>query len=148
NNTFVDHYLDVPFDLSHVLFITTANVLETIPDPLRDRMEIIELAGYTENEKLEIARRYLLPRQIKENGLLPEQIVVSEATLKEVIEGYTREAGVRTLERHIGAICRFVARRVAAGSAESMTIEPSLLPEIMGRTRYFDEVAREQDEVG
>ena len=148
NNTFVDHYLDVPFDLSHVMFITTANVLDTIPDPLRDRMEIIELDGYTEKEKLEIGRRYLLPRQTRENGLQPDQITVPEETLVEIISGYTREAGVRNLERLIGAICRHVARQVAAGDLEPKTITPGLLPEIFGRTRYFEELANEQDEIG
>jgi len=148
NNTFVDHYLDLPFDLSHVMFITTANMLDTVPEPLRDRMEIISIDGYTEKEKLEIARRYLLPRQIRENGLQPEQITVPEATLLELISGYTREAGVRTLERHIGALCRHVARKVAAGQIEGETVTPDQLPEIMGRTRYFEEVANEQDEIG
>ncbi|MHB8577529.1 MAG: endopeptidase La, partial [Dehalococcoidia bacterium] len=148
NNTFVDHYLDVPFDLSKVLFITTANVLDTIPDPLRDRMEIIEIAGYTEREKLEIARRYLLRRQIEENGLTPEQITVPDETLIDVIGGYTREAGVRNLERLIGAICRHVARRVAGGRTAHDTVTSDQLAEIFGRTPYFGEMANEPDEIG
>ncbi len=148
NNTFTDHYLDVPFDLSTIMFITTANVLDTIPYALLDRMELIELAGYTDKEKLEIARRYLLPRQIRDNGLTPEQIEVPEQTLVELVSGFTREAGVRNLERHIGALCRHVARKVAAGATERATITPEMLPEIMGRTRYFEEVANEQDEIG
>jgi ATP-dependent Lon protease len=114
NSTFQDHYLDVPFDLSKVLFITTANQLDPIPGPLRDRMEILELPGYTEREKVEIARRYLLPRQEQENGLAPGQVELPEATLQAIIRGYTREAGVRNLERTIGAVCRRLARRVAS----------------------------------
>ncbi len=148
NNTFTDHYLDVPFDLSHTMFITTANVLDTIPGPLLDRMEIIELAGYTEKEKREIARRYLLPRQIAENGLQPEQIEVPDATLEELIDGFTREAGVRNLERLLGALCRHVARKVAAGTSTRDVITPNELPEIMGRPRFFEELANEPDEVG
>jgi ATP-dependent Lon protease len=148
NNTFVDHYLDLPFDLSHTMFISTANALDTIPPPLLDRMEIIEIAGYTDREKLAIARQYLLPRQAKENGLTPEQVEVPEETLIELISGYTREAGVRNLERYLGAICRHVARRVVAGQVERMTIAPADLPEIMGRTRYFEELATEPDEIG
>src|SRR5207244_3276484 len=106
NNTFRDNYLAVPYDLSRVLFITTANVLDTIPGPLRDRMEIIQLPGYTQEEKLEIARRYLVARQLKENGLKPEQFEIADAALTAIIRDYTREAGVRSLERQIGAVCR------------------------------------------
>ncbi|HLZ73106.1 MAG TPA: endopeptidase La [Dehalococcoidia bacterium] len=148
NNTFTDHYLDVPFDLSHVMFITTANMLDTIPGPLLDRMEVIELPGYTDNEKREIARRYLLPRQIAENGLQPGQIEVSDDTLEELIDGFTREAGVRNLERLLGTICRHVARKVAAGSEAREVITPAQLPEIMGRPRFFEEMANEPDEIG
>ncbi len=129
NSTFQDHYLDVPFDLSNVLFITTANQLDPIPGPLRDRMEIIEIPGYTEREKLEIARRYLLPRQTRENGLQPGQVVLPEETIHALIRGYTREAGVRNLERAIGAVCRRVARRVAqshaAGGEPEATVPPT-----------------------
>ncbi|MFN8558016.1 MAG: endopeptidase La [Dehalococcoidia bacterium] len=117
NSTFQDHYLDVPFDLSKVLFITTANQLDPIPGPLRDRMEVIEIAGYTEQEKLEIAKRYLLPRQTRENGLEPGQVELPDETLLALIRGYTREAGVRNLERAIGSVCRRIARRVAESDA-------------------------------
>ena len=117
NATFRDHYLDVPFDLSHVMFVTTANTLDTVPGPLRDRMEVIQLAGYTEEEKLQIARRYLVGRQIERNGLKRSQIAFTDAGLRTIIADYTREAGVRNLEREIGSVCRKVARRVAEGDA-------------------------------
>jgi ATP-dependent Lon protease len=123
NSTFQDHYLDVRFDLSKVLFITTANQLEPIPGPLRDRMEIIEIPGYTEREKLEIARRYLLPRQTRENGLEPGTVELPDDAILAIIRGYTREAGVRSLERTIGSVCRRIARRVAAG--ETGTAQPA-----------------------
>src|SRR5204862_360837 len=110
NASFRDHYLDLPFDLSHVLFITTANELERVPGPLRDRMEVIQLSGYTQEEKLQIAERYLVPRQIERNGLTPARIEFTDEALLLIIDGYTREAGVRNLEREIGAICRKVAR--------------------------------------
>src|SRR5204862_665804 len=117
NSSFRDHYLDLPFDLSNVFFITTANQLEPIPGPLRDRMETIQLAGYTEEEKLEIAKRYLVPRQIERNGLTKSRIAFSDAALRTIITEYTREAGVRSLEREIGSVCRKVARQVAEGTA-------------------------------
>ena len=116
NSTFRDHYLDVEFDLSKVLFIATANVLDTIPAPLRDRMEIIELAGYSEEDKLHIAKRHLLPKQIESNALRPNEIALTDAAIRTVIAGYTREAGVRSLERELGAIARKVATEVAAGT--------------------------------
>src|SRR5690606_11457046 len=118
NREFRDHYLDVPFDLSQVMFITTANVLDTIPGPLQDRMEIIQLSSYTEEEKVRIVQGYLIPRQIKENGLKPDEIEFTEAALREIVQGYTREAGVRNLEREIGKICRKVAAKVAAGQLD------------------------------
>jgi ATP-dependent Lon protease len=118
NSTFRDHYLDVPFDLSKVMFITTANTLDTVPGALRDRMEVIQLAGYTEEEKLEIAKRYLVPRQIERAGLKKAQIAFSDAGLKAIISERTREAGVRNLEREIGAACRQVAVQVAVGTRE------------------------------
>src|SRR3954454_2483747 len=115
NSTFRDHYLDVPFDLSHVLFITTANTLDTIPPPLRDRMEVIQLAGYTEEENLQIAKRYLVPRQVERAARKKSKIASPDAGLKALIAAYTREAGVRGLEREIGSACRKIALRVAEG---------------------------------
>jgi ATP-dependent Lon protease len=148
NSTFVDHYLDVPFDLSHIMFITTANVLDTIPAALLDRMEIIEISGYTQQEKLEIAMRYLLPRQLNETGLSENSIEISRELMTLIIESYTREAGVRTLERQIGAVCRGVARRVAEGSTERVVVTPELLHDFIGPPIFRDELMREKDEVG
>jgi ATP-dependent Lon protease len=141
NHTFRDNYLAVPFDLSRVVFIATANMLETIPGPLRDRMEIIALSGYTENEKLEIARRYLIRRQLEANGLKPEQAEIEEAALKAIIEGYTREAGVRNLEREIGKALRHAAVRIAEGSASHVRIGVDDLPTVLGPLRFESEVA-------
>ena len=141
NSQFQDNYLGVPFDLSQVMFIGTANVLDTIPGPLRDRMEIIEIPGYTEEEKLEIARRYLVRRQREDNGLRPEQCRIEDAALRRIIREYTREAGCRNLEREIGAVCRHVAMRVALGEIESATIGPNDIPEILGPPRFENEVA-------
>ncbi|MGQ9367416.1 endopeptidase La [Azospirillum sp. ST 5-10] len=141
NGTFRDAYLGVPFDLSRVMFIATANVLDTIPGPLRDRLEIIELAGYTEDEKLEIARRYLVPRQIAANGLTPERIDIPDETLRAIIRDHTREAGNRNLERRIGAVCRAVAMRVAEGRAERVRVDADELRAILGPPRYENEVA-------
>ena len=148
NNTFVDNYLDVAFDLSKVLFITTANIMDTIPPPLLDRMEIIELPGYTEHEKLEIAKRYLAPRQTEANGLQSGMVTITDEALLEVIRSYTREAGVRNLEREIGAICRGVAREVVRGSAEAVTVAPDSLTKFLGPRRFPWEIAAEADEVG
>jgi ATP-dependent Lon protease len=148
NSTFVDHYLDVPFDLSHILFITTANVLDTIPPPLLDRMEIIQIDGYTNQEKLEIATRYLLPRQIVESGLTTDSLDLSTEMIMLIITAYTREAGVRSLERQIGAVCRSIARRVAEGNTERVVITQELLHEYLGPPFFRDELIREQDEVG
>ncbi len=151
NATFRDHYLDVPFDLSHVMFITTANTLDTIPGPLRDRMEIIQLAGYTEDEKLQIAKRYLVPRQIERNGLKKSWITISDAALRAVISDYTREAGVRNLEREIGTICRKVARTVAeqvgadgkvGGKVAKVSVGEARARELLGRQRFFSETQR------
>ena len=139
NNAFVDRYLDVPFDLSQVIFIGTANYIEGIPEPLRDRIEVISLPGYTEREKLEIAKRYLLPRQLEENGLKPEQCVWEEEAFRRVINDYTREAGVRELERQIGAICRGVAAQVARGKTDRMTVTPAVVGEMLGPARYVRE---------
>jgi ATP-dependent Lon protease len=149
NSTFRDHYLDVPYDLSRVMFITTANTLDTIPGPLRDRMEIIQLAGYTEEEKLQIAKRYLVPRQIERNGLKRSQIAFSDAGLRTVIEQYTREAGVRNLEREIGSVCRKVARRVAEGTFErKLTASGPKVRELLGRARFPADVKRRTSEPG
>ena len=149
NSTFRDHYLDLPFDLSRVLFITTANQLEPIPAALRDRMEVIQLAGYTEMEKLEIAKRYLVPRQVDVNGLGRSKIEFTDEALREVIDGYTREAGVRNLEREIGAVCRKVAREFAEGSRRSKrTIRPKQVAELLGARRVQPEVKRRTDEPG
>jgi ATP-dependent Lon protease len=132
NNTFRDNYLDVPFDLSKVLFITTANMLDTISEPLRDRMEIIELQGYTEDDKVHIAHRYLVPRQIEENGLPEGMIEFPEEAIRFIIRHYTREAGVRNLERLIGTVCRKQVRRIAEGRNEKLVVTPELI-----QTREF-----------
>jgi ATP-dependent Lon protease len=139
NNTFRDHYLDVPFDLSEVLFLTTANVLDPIPPPLRDRMEVLELAGYTEEEKLQIAREHLVAKQIGNHGLTPEQVEFTDAAIRSVIRGYTREAGVRNLERELGALCRKVARRRAEGDESKVTIGPDVVVDMLGAPRFLDE---------
>ena len=141
NNTFRDNYLALPYDLSRVLFITTANVLDNIPGPLRDRMEIISLPGYTQEEKREIARRYLIARQIEQNGLQPGQFEISDAALVTIIRDYTREAGVRTLERQIGAVCRRAAVNIAEGAVTSVSIDEGDLTAILGPTQYENEVA-------
>jgi ATP-dependent Lon protease len=141
NNSFRDNYLAVPFDLSKVLFIGTANVLDAIPAPLRDRMEIIELTGYTEEEKLQIAQRYLLARQLKANGLKPEQVQVSEEALRRLIVEYTREAGVRSLERQIGALLRNAAVSIASGGAQSVSIDADEVARILGGARFESDVA-------
>ena len=141
NNTFRDNYLAVPFDLSKVLFIGTANVLDAIPPPLRDRMEIIELTGYTEEEKLQIATRYLLTRQLAANGLNASQVDVSEEALRRVIVDYTREAGVRSLERQIGALLRNAAVTIASGGAQSVSIGVDDVPRILGAARFESDVA-------
>ena len=141
NNSFRDNYLGVPFDLSKVLFIGTANVLDSIPAPLRDRMEIIELSGYTEEEKLQIAKRYLLKRQLKANGLTDEQVQVSDDALRRVIADYTREAGVRNLERQIGGLLRNSAVTIASGEAQSVAIDAAAVERILGAARFENDVA-------
>jgi ATP-dependent Lon protease len=144
NDSFRDHYLDIPFDLSDVMFIATANVLDTIPGPLHDRMETIHLAGYTVDEKRHIARRYLVPRQIRENGLKPKQIAFTDPALTAIIEEYTREAGVRNLEREIGTVCRKVARTFAENDGEGPKVKVSgkRVRELLGRRRVFSETRR------
>ncbi len=144
NNTFRDHYLDVPFDLSEVLFITTANVLDPIAPPLRDRMEVLELAGYTEDEKLQIATEHLVGRQVENHGLTADTITFTDDALRAVIRGYTREAGVRNLEREIGALCRKVARRHAEGTEDPVAIGPETVTELLGVPRFEDEEVAER----
>ncbi|MGD8813919.1 MAG: endopeptidase La, partial [Anaerolineales bacterium] len=136
NSEFRDHYLEVAYDLSQVMFITTANWLETIPAPLLDRMEVIRLSGYTDKEKVAIARSYLIPRQIRENGLRPEEIEISDEALERVIRYYTREAGVRNLEREIGHLCRKVAVKIAEGESEQVAISPDAVSELLGKRRF------------
>lgn len=148
NDTFTDHYLGVPYDLSEVLFIATANFIQNIPGPLLDRMETVEFSGYTEREKLEIAKRYLTPRQIRDNGLDEERIEIREGAVSEVISRYTREAGVRQLERSIGKLCRKVARKVAAGDTERFEVGPEKVSDLLGRPRVHPEKALEEDTVG
>jgi ATP-dependent Lon protease len=141
NDTFRDNYLGVPFDLSRVVFITTANMLESVPGPLRDRMEIISLAGYGAQEKFEIAKRYLVRRQLEANGLEPGQVEISDEALHEIIQLYTREAGVRSLEREIGKTLRNAAVRIADGTSERIRIEIGDLTEILGQPRFESDVA-------
>jgi len=142
NGTFRDNYIAQPFDLSRVLFIATANVLEAIPGPLRDRMEVIHLTGYTEEEKLQIARRYLVQRQLKANGLTPAQAEVTDEALRRVIHEYTRESGCRNLEREIGALLRQAAVRIASGKLEKVTLDAADVPGILGPTRFENDVAQ------
>jgi ATP-dependent Lon protease len=141
NSTFRDNYLAVPFDLSRVVFIATANMLDTVPGPLLDRMEIISLPGYTEDEKLEIARRYLVRRQLEANGLKPEQAEIDIDALRLMIKGYTREAGVRSLEREIGKALRHAAVQIAEGSASKVTITAGDLVAVLGQPRFEGEIA-------
>jgi ATP-dependent Lon protease len=149
NASFRDHYLDLPFDLSEVLFIATANILDTVPAPLQDRMEVINLAGYTVEEKLHIARRYLVPRQLRANGLKASQIEFANTALNAVIEEYTREAGVRNLEREIGTVCRKVARQVAEGKAKGkVRISAKRARELLGKRRFFSEQRRRTKDPG
>jgi ATP-dependent Lon protease len=148
NDTFTDHYLGVPFDLSEVLFIATANFIQNIPGPLLDRMEVVDFAGYTEQEKLEIAKRYLLQRQLDDNGLQRDQLALTDDAVREVITGYTREAGVRQLERELGRLARKVARRIAAREVERVTVDKSDVRALLGRPRVHPEKAAPVDQVG
>jgi len=141
NSTFQDHYLGVPFDLSQVLFIATANVLDTIPPPLQDRMEILELPGYIEEDKLAIAKGYLVRRQTTENGLTPEEIIFTDDALREIVRSYTREAGVRQLERELGSVCRAVATRVAEGLKETVTVDTEFIRSCLGPPKFLNEIA-------
>ena len=141
NDSFADNYLELEYDLSKVLFIATANSLDTIPAPLRDRMEIINISGYTLQEKTQIAKEHLLPKQIKENGLKEDQITITDETIRKIIEEYTRESGVRSLEREIGSVCRGVAAKIAKGEEGDHTVEADELQEYLGKRKYFNEVA-------
>ena len=143
NFEFHDNYLDLPFDLSQVFFITTANTLDTIPEPLLDRMELLRLAGYTHEEKMNIARQYLIGRQRMQAGLTEQQLAIPDQALRHVIERYTREAGVRELERTIGRLCRKIATRFATGDTEPVTIGPEDLNELLGPEKFFQEDARQ-----
>jgi ATP-dependent Lon protease len=147
NNSFRDHYLDVPFDLSEVLFITTANVLDPIPPALRDRMEVLELPGYTEEEKLKIALEHLVAKQVGNHGLTGDMIQFTEEAIRTVIRGYTREAGVRNLEREIAAICRKIARRRAEGDQTPVVVTPDLVVELLGAPRFLDEEIEERTKI-
>ncbi len=148
NDSFTDHYLDVPFDLSRVMFIATANILDPVPSALRDRMEVISLPGYSEEEKLQIAFRYLIAKQVEENGLAGREFAIDEAALKRLIRDYTREAGVRGLERHIASLCRKVAKQIAEGGEPAQRIRADDLEKLLGPRRFFTSVAEEEDRVG
>ncbi len=148
NDTFVDHYLGMPFDLSEVLFIATANFIQNIPGPLLDRMEVVEFAGYTEREKREIARKYLIPRQFIENGVSTEQLTITDGALSEVITSYTRESGVRQLEREIGRLARKVARKIAANEVQNVSIDREMVDDLLGRPKVHPEKMAREDEAG
>jgi ATP-dependent Lon protease len=149
NDAFLDHYLDVDYDLSKVMFIATANVVHTIPAPLRDRMEIIQLSGYTLNEKVAIAQQFLVPKQLKDHGLTPEKIQFEEEAIRVLIEGYTREAGVRSLEREVASICRKIARRVVReGAGLAISVTPEMIPEFLGKQRFRARRKNQESEVG
>jgi ATP-dependent Lon protease len=148
NDTFTDHYLGVPFDLSEVLFIATANFIQSIPAPLLDRMEVVEFSGYTEREKLQIARQYLIPRQFEENGIEAGKLEITDEALSEVVTGYTRESGVRQLEREIGRLARKVARKIAAGETEHVTVDREVVDDLLGRPKVHPEKAGREDQVG
>src|SRR6266496_706695 len=148
NYNFRDNYLDLAFDLSNVMFIATANALEPIPPALRDRMEILELSGYTEEQKMHIARNYLLPKQLEANGLKQDELSVDDDTLRHIARDYTREAGVRNLEREIGSLCRKVAKQIAEGRETPISVTAEQLPEYLGRQRFFAEAAERIDRPG
>src|SRR6476659_6079883 len=148
NDTFTDHYLGIPFDLSEVLFIATANFIQNIAGPLIDRMEVVEFAGYTEREKAEIAKKYLIPRQIEESGLKSKSVVFTDDAVMSIVSNYTRESGVRQLERQVGAVARKVARKLASGASDDLTISPDDVRELLGRPRVHPERANEENEIG
>jgi ATP-dependent Lon protease len=148
NFSFTDHYLDVPFDLSNVMFITTANLLDPVPPALKDRMEVIGLSGYTDEEKENIATRYLIPKEIDENGLTAYTPAFEKGAIHKVISDYTREAGVRNLQRNIASICRKVAKEITQNKPPRKTITPELVEELLGPRKFFNEVAAEKDRIG
>ncbi len=148
NDTFTDHYLDVPFDLSSVLFIATANYMDPVPAPLRDRMEVITLSSYTQHEKLQIAKNYLVPRQLVENGLSADRVRFNDKAIELIISGYTREAGVRELERQIGAVCRARAARIVRGEEDRLTVTPNVVSTDLGPIKYVSEIAAREDVAG
>src|SRR5215216_4427702 len=148
NDTFTDHYLNIPFDLSEVLFIATANFIQNIPAPLLDRMEVVDFSGYTEREKAEIAKRYLIPRQIDESGLKSKNVVFTDDAVMSIVSNYTRESGVRQLERQVGAVARKVARKLASGETDDFSISVEDVRELLGRPRVHPERANEENEVG
>jgi ATP-dependent Lon protease len=148
NSAFSDHYLNLPFDLSRVMFILTANITDTIPSALLDRMEIISISGYTEEEKTEIARRHLIPRQVRESGIKPKQVTISNGALAQMITDYTSEAGLRNLEREIGTICRKFARRIAEGQAKALAITQQNLPKYLGPAKFIPEMDQEESQIG
>ncbi|HCZ12369.1 MAG TPA: endopeptidase La, partial [Nitrospiraceae bacterium] len=148
NNSFMDHYLAVPFDLSNVMFITTGNLTDTIPGPLRDRMEILYLSGYTEEEKLEIAKKYLIPKQLEEHGITTKILTLNDSATKQIISHYTREAGVRNLEREIANLCRKVARQVAEGKAKRFNVTAGNLHKYLGVLKYLPEEEMKKSEIG
>ncbi len=148
NNAFSDHYLNLPFDLSKVMFITTANMADPIPEPLLDRMELISLPGYTEEEKLEIAKTYIVPRQLKEHGLTKKLLILQDEALGNIISQYTREAGLRNLEREVASLCRKIAKKVASGRTTPSVVTPKTLKSYLGIPKYIPEAEQEEDEVG
>ena len=148
NNTFSDHFVEIPFDLSNVMFVTTANVLHNIPRPLLDRMEVLYIPGYTELEKLQIANRYLLPKQKSEHGLTPEQLILDEEALMKVIREYTRESGVRNLEQQVAALCRKAAKQIVTNKSESIEIKADDIKEYLGIPKFRYGMAELEDQVG
>ncbi len=148
NHAFSDHYLDVPFDLTNVMFITTANILDPIPPALKDRMEVLELPGYTAEEKVFIAKQFTIPKQLKEHGLTKEQITIEDNAIRAIISDYTREAGIRNLEREIAHICRKAAKDIASGEKKSVNVAADLLHNLLGPIKFFSEVAERTSEAG
>jgi len=148
NDTFTDHYLDVPFDLSQVMFITTANVMDPVPAPLRDRMETIRLPGYSDEEKLQIVFKYLLPKQLEENGLLNYPLEFEQQAIFKIIREHTREAGVRAVERQVASICRKVAKEIAQGSVPRTLISATDVDRLLGPRRFYADAASEEDRIG